>query len=113
MQDAVAQPVGAEQLGGEGVAVQGQGQLAGEARLIEDERAAGESHHGVRAGEVVVEEGLDAPVGDGQAVRQPAAQLALPGQERGDDRVVLGVWERLADQGESQGDGRTGVCRHD
>ncbi len=91
VQDAVGQPVAAQQRGGVGVGVVGQRQLAGEAGLVEHERPAGQlgAHPGV--GEVVVQPVLDATVGSAQAIGKAAAQLTLPREDRRDELRRLRV----------------------
>ena len=82
VQHAVDEPVAGQQRGGEAVAVEGQRQLAGQARLIEDERAPGELGQLLDPGQVVVEERLDASVRGAEPVGQAPAQLALSGEDR-------------------------------
>jgi hypothetical protein len=82
LEHTVRQPVAAEQRRGVGVRVVGQGQLTRQARLVEDERAAGQlgAHPGV--GKVVVQPVLDATVRCAQAIGEAAAQFTLPGEDR-------------------------------
>ena len=91
VQHAVDQPVAGQQRRGEGVAVEGQGQLAGQAGLVEHEGAPRQLRLLAGLGQVVVEEGLDAPVGRAQPVGQAAAQLALAGEDRLGQLGGLGV----------------------
>ena len=105
LEDAVALDVG----GGEAGRVQGQGQGAGQARLVEHEGGGGQARALGGAVEVGVEEGLDAPVGGAQAAGQAPGHLALARQDGGHEPVG----PRVADPGggghaqqfQAQGDG--------
>ena len=116
VQDAVDEAVAAEQRAREAVAVEGQGELARQARLVEHEGAVGEPRLLAGAGEVGVEEVLDAPVGCAQPVREAAAQLTLAGEDRGGQPRRLGVLEPLGEGepelGQPEVDGSVLVVGH-
>jgi hypothetical protein len=82
VQDAVHQPVAAQQRGRERVTVERQRQLAGQTGLVQDERAPGQAGLLAGVGQVVVQEGLDPAVRSAQPVGEPAAQFPLPGEDR-------------------------------
>ena len=79
--DAVDEAVAGELRGGERVAVVGETHHAGEPRLVEHERLAGELGRGAGALEVGVEERLHAAVDGGKPVLQAPVQLALTGED--------------------------------
>ena len=80
VEDAVAQAVALEKGGFDDVAVGGEGELAGEARLIEDKGARGQARGGAGVAQVSIEEVLDAFVDGREALREPAGDLALLGK---------------------------------
>jgi hypothetical protein len=91
VQHAVDEPVAAHQRRGEAVAVEGQGQVAGQARLIQVQGAPRKLGALTGIGQVVVEECLDSPVRRAQPVGQPAAELTLAGEDRTHEPGPLGV----------------------
>ena len=82
VQNPLQDAVGLDVVGDEAVAVRRQGQRLGDAGLIEDEGGPGQARAGAGAGQVGVEEVLDAVVRRAVAVGQAAGELALAGDDR-------------------------------
>ncbi len=101
VEHAVDEPVAREQGRGEAVPVEGERELARQARLVEHEGPSREPGALAGVGEVVVEEGLDPPVGSAEPVGQPPAQLPLSREDRTRQPRRLGVLEPLR-QGQPQ-----------
>ncbi len=109
VQHPVDQAVAAQQRRGEVVAVERQGQLTGQARLVEHQGSTWQLRLHPGVGEVVVEERLDAVVRGAQPVGQPSAQLTLPGEDGqgqpGGVGVLVPCRQGQAELGQSEVDG--------
>ena len=106
VQHAVDEPVAAQQRRAEVVAVEGQRQLAGQARLVEHQGAPGQPRLLAGVGEVVVEEGLDA------AGRRRTAGRTAGGSARAAGRGSAGpAWRRRCPRTPAAGAGPSWASR--